>query len=178
MTSDLPGMKGSTGHSPLLTSVRALAAAQGYTHTPTHTLSHAAPTNPCADLSRVASFQNVTEKQKACETDLAKAEPALLAAQEALDTLNKVREGKEQETDRPEWRRKPWCVCASSHRLVEASQGGPGACGPLSGAPHLSFSEQPDRAEVLRVTPGRRGQRHGRRQIGRASCRERVSSPV
>uniref|UniRef100_A0A8D0H5U7 Dynein axonemal heavy chain 17 n=1 Tax=Sphenodon punctatus TaxID=8508 RepID=A0A8D0H5U7_SPHPU len=32
---------------------------------------------------------NVTEKQKACETDLAKAEPALLAAQEALDTLNK-----------------------------------------------------------------------------------------
>lgn len=37
-----------------------------------------------------APFQNVTEKQKACETDLAKAEPALLAAQEALDTLNKV----------------------------------------------------------------------------------------
>uniref|UniRef100_A0A8W4FHF7 Dynein axonemal heavy chain 17 n=1 Tax=Sus scrofa TaxID=9823 RepID=A0A8W4FHF7_PIG len=36
--------------------------------------------------------KNVTEKQKACETDLAKAEPALLAAQEALDTLNKVRE--------------------------------------------------------------------------------------
>uniref|UniRef100_A0A8C3FY90 Dynein axonemal heavy chain 17 n=1 Tax=Chrysemys picta bellii TaxID=8478 RepID=A0A8C3FY90_CHRPI len=33
--------------------------------------------------------QNVTEKQRACETDLAKAEPALLAAQEALDTLNK-----------------------------------------------------------------------------------------
>ncbi|XP_078230912.1 dynein axonemal heavy chain 17 isoform X3 [Callithrix jacchus] len=33
--------------------------------------------------------RNVTEKQKACETDLAKAEPALLAAQEALDTLNK-----------------------------------------------------------------------------------------
>uniref|UniRef100_A0A452UEG0 Dynein axonemal heavy chain 17 n=1 Tax=Ursus maritimus TaxID=29073 RepID=A0A452UEG0_URSMA len=33
--------------------------------------------------------ENVTEKQKACETDLAKAEPALLAAQEALDTLNK-----------------------------------------------------------------------------------------
>ncbi|XP_077689901.1 dynein axonemal heavy chain 17 [Eretmochelys imbricata] len=32
---------------------------------------------------------NVTEKQRACETDLAKAEPALLAAQEALDTLNK-----------------------------------------------------------------------------------------
>lgn len=42
------------------------------------------------DLSCLTSFQNVTEKQKACETDLAKAEPALLAAQEALDTLNKV----------------------------------------------------------------------------------------
>lgn len=36
--------------------------------------------------------QNVAEKQRACETDLAKAEPALIAAQEALDTLNKVRE--------------------------------------------------------------------------------------
>lgn len=34
--------------------------------------------------------QNVTEKQRACETDLAKAEPALVAAQEALNTLNKV----------------------------------------------------------------------------------------
>ncbi|KAM4663589.1 dynein axonemal heavy chain 17 [Discoglossus pictus] len=32
----------------------------------------------------------VTEKQRACETDLAKAEPALLAAQEALNTLNKT----------------------------------------------------------------------------------------
>ncbi|XP_039201063.1 dynein heavy chain 17, axonemal isoform X2 [Crotalus tigris] len=32
---------------------------------------------------------NVSEKQRACETDLAKAEPALMAAQEALDTLNK-----------------------------------------------------------------------------------------
>ncbi|KAJ7315905.1 hypothetical protein JRQ81_002067 [Phrynocephalus forsythii] len=32
---------------------------------------------------------NVAEKQRACETDLAKAEPALIAAQEALDTLNK-----------------------------------------------------------------------------------------
>ncbi|NXG62204.1 DYH17 protein, partial [Hemiprocne comata] len=31
----------------------------------------------------------VTEKQQACETDLAKAEPALVAAQEALNTLNK-----------------------------------------------------------------------------------------
>lgn len=36
--------------------------------------------------------QNVAEKQRACETDLAKAEPALVAAQEALNTLNKVRE--------------------------------------------------------------------------------------
>lgn len=34
--------------------------------------------------------QNVAEKQRACETDLAKAEPALVAAQEALNTLNKV----------------------------------------------------------------------------------------
>uniref|UniRef100_H3BBD5 Dynein axonemal heavy chain 17 n=1 Tax=Latimeria chalumnae TaxID=7897 RepID=H3BBD5_LATCH len=33
--------------------------------------------------------KNVMEKQKACETDLAKAEPALIAAQEALNTLNK-----------------------------------------------------------------------------------------
>lgn len=32
----------------------------------------------------------VTKKQISCETDLAKAEPALLAAKEALDTLNKV----------------------------------------------------------------------------------------
>ncbi|XP_067164351.1 dynein axonemal heavy chain 17 [Apteryx mantelli] len=32
---------------------------------------------------------NVAEKQHACETDLAKAEPALIAAQEALNTLNK-----------------------------------------------------------------------------------------
>ncbi|NWI70492.1 DYH17 protein, partial [Todus mexicanus] len=31
----------------------------------------------------------VSEKQRACETDLAKAEPALVAAQEALNTLNK-----------------------------------------------------------------------------------------
>ncbi|XP_012590033.1 PREDICTED: dynein heavy chain 17, axonemal, partial [Condylura cristata] len=37
----------------------------------------------------IPDLKNVTEKQKACETDLAKAEPALLAAQEALDTLNK-----------------------------------------------------------------------------------------
>lgn len=34
--------------------------------------------------------EEVTKKQISCETDLAKAEPALLAAQEALNTLNKV----------------------------------------------------------------------------------------
>ncbi|KAG7325031.1 hypothetical protein KOW79_011347 [Hemibagrus wyckioides] len=33
--------------------------------------------------------KNVAEKQRCCEEDLAKAEPALLAAQEALNTLNK-----------------------------------------------------------------------------------------
>ncbi|MGH0119442.1 UNVERIFIED_CONTAM: hypothetical protein FKN15_024185 [Acipenser sinensis] len=33
--------------------------------------------------------KNVGEKQVSCETDLAKAEPALIAAQEALNTLNK-----------------------------------------------------------------------------------------
>lgn len=33
----------------------------------------------------------VTKKATDCENDLAKAEPALAAAQEALDTLNKVR---------------------------------------------------------------------------------------
>ena len=33
----------------------------------------------------------VTQKQKSCTEDLAKAEPALLGAQEALNTLNKVR---------------------------------------------------------------------------------------
>lgn len=33
----------------------------------------------------------VSKKQKDCEADLVKAEPALLAAQEALNTLNKVR---------------------------------------------------------------------------------------
>lgn len=49
--------------------------------------------DPSIHLFHLASFQNVTEKQKACETDLAKAEPALLAAQEALDTLNKVKAG-------------------------------------------------------------------------------------
>lgn len=32
----------------------------------------------------------VEKKQRDCETDLAKAEPALLAAKEALNTLNKV----------------------------------------------------------------------------------------
>ena len=35
--------------------------------------------------------EEVGKKQRDCEADLAKAEPALLAAQEALNTLNKVR---------------------------------------------------------------------------------------
>ena len=35
--------------------------------------------------------EEVARKQKDCEQDLAKAEPALIAANEALDTLNKVR---------------------------------------------------------------------------------------
>lgn len=40
---------------------------------------------------KVAVFAvEVTGKQRDCERDLAKAEPALLAAQGALDTLNKV----------------------------------------------------------------------------------------
>uniref|UniRef100_H2ZKA8 AAA+ ATPase domain-containing protein n=1 Tax=Ciona savignyi TaxID=51511 RepID=H2ZKA8_CIOSA len=40
--------------------------------------------------NKVAVFAvEVGEKQKSCETDLAKAEPALAAAQEALNTLNK-----------------------------------------------------------------------------------------
>jgi len=34
--------------------------------------------------------EEVTKKQVDCERDLAKAEPALLAAEEALNTLNKV----------------------------------------------------------------------------------------
>lgn len=34
--------------------------------------------------------QEVSKKQKDCEEDLAKAEPALTAAQQALNTLNKV----------------------------------------------------------------------------------------
>lgn len=34
--------------------------------------------------------EEVTKKQKDCEEDLVKAEPALLAAQEALNTLNKA----------------------------------------------------------------------------------------
>ena len=41
--------------------------------------------------NRVASFAaDVTHKQRECEQDLEKAEPALVAAQEALNTLNKV----------------------------------------------------------------------------------------
>lgn len=34
--------------------------------------------------------EEVSKKQRDCEQDLAKAEPALIAAQEALNTLNKV----------------------------------------------------------------------------------------
>jgi hypothetical protein len=34
--------------------------------------------------------EEVSKKQKDCEEDLAKAEPALTAAQQALNTLNKV----------------------------------------------------------------------------------------
>jgi len=34
---------------------------------------------------------DVAKKQKACQEDLAKAEPALIAAKNALGTLNKVR---------------------------------------------------------------------------------------
>ena len=34
--------------------------------------------------------EEVARKQKDCEQDLAKAEPALIAANKALDTLNKV----------------------------------------------------------------------------------------
>jgi dynein heavy chain len=34
--------------------------------------------------------EDVSVKQKICEEDLMKAEPALMAAQEALNTLNKV----------------------------------------------------------------------------------------
>ncbi|XP_074778161.1 dynein axonemal heavy chain 17 [Athene noctua] len=41
------------------------------------------------ELKVQAINTNVSEKQRACETDLAKAEPALVAAQEALNTLNK-----------------------------------------------------------------------------------------
>lgn len=41
---------------------------------------------------KVAQFAVVVSgKQRDCEEDLAKAEPALIAAQEALNTLNKVR---------------------------------------------------------------------------------------
>jgi dynein heavy chain, axonemal len=34
--------------------------------------------------------EDVGKKQKVCESELAKAEPALIAAKAALDTLNKV----------------------------------------------------------------------------------------
>lgn len=45
-----------------------------------------------AEEQKVASIAEVVgRKQRDCETDLAKAEPALVAAQEALNTLNKVK---------------------------------------------------------------------------------------
>lgn len=112
---DMPLCLGFGGKATLLTPVRAPSllprAPCTHTHTHTHVHTHlrAAPLPPpCIDLSGVASFQNVTEKQKACETDLAKAEPALLAAQEALDTLNKVGAGKKETGPAPGGRRKPW----------------------------------------------------------------------
>ena len=44
-----------------------------------------------AEEKKVAAInEDVTKKQKACSEDLARAEPALIAAQEALNTLNKV----------------------------------------------------------------------------------------
>ena len=44
-----------------------------------------------AEESKVAKInEEVSKKQKDCEHDLAKAEPALKAASEALNTLNKV----------------------------------------------------------------------------------------
>jgi len=43
-------------------------------------------------LSKVAVIaEDVGQKQKVCSIELAKAEPALVAAKAALDTLNKVR---------------------------------------------------------------------------------------
>lgn len=84
--------------------------------------------------------QNVAEKQRACETDLAKAEPALVAAQEALDTLNKV--------GNPRWEVGPQLVPVSPHQ-GDAQW----PCGP--------FPEQPDRAEVLRVPAASGGERDG-----------------
>lgn len=76
-------------------------------HAHIHTCTYMPPQvdgQTCSNFSCPSSFQNVTEKQKACETDLAKAEPALLAAQEALDTLNKVKgEGKKGDPW-PGWR--------------------------------------------------------------------------
>lgn len=100
VTPPCPGFRG-RGKATLLTPTRApsplpRAPVHIHTHTHVHTHLRAARRPPHTDLSCVASFQNVTEKQKACETDLAKAEPALLAAQEALDTLNKVRTRKER----------------------------------------------------------------------------------
>lgn len=77
----------------------------------------------------------MTEKQRACETDLAKAEPALVAAQEALDTLNKVGD--------------PW---AGGRSLAGAGR---------AQHPRGPFLEQPDGAEVLWVPAPSRGERDG-----------------
>lgn len=45
-----------------------------------------------AEEMKVAKInKEVSKKQQDCERDLAKAEPALLAAKEALNTLNKVK---------------------------------------------------------------------------------------
>lgn len=44
-----------------------------------------------AEEKRVAAMAiEVTQKQRDCEEDLTRAEPALVAAQEALNTLNKA----------------------------------------------------------------------------------------
>lgn len=57
--------------------------------------------DPSIHLFHLASFQNVTEKQKACETDLAKAEPAPRVAQEAFDTPQGGRQEEEEEESGP-----------------------------------------------------------------------------
>jgi len=45
-----------------------------------------------AEQAKVAVIaEDVGRKQRVCEIELAKAEPALIAAKDALDTLNKVK---------------------------------------------------------------------------------------